>query len=415
MLSKNNFNEKIRQMNEKKERFSIRKLSIGAASVLLGFTFMGFNSQSAQASEVHDDYINIAKNNNSNVIRDSADSNSEKQANSNSNFSFAKNTDVKSDSNLNQKLENELTSNDVTNTNKTINNQSTDASNILNVKNEEDSKAKVEQADIQNQNKNELRKHDNVAAYSVAKTTETIASQFDPKEYSGVATFHAMDYGSNNETTNLSNFRWFGPKIYMFKNDIKSISWPSKPDLSKLQEGVEKDVTVNFTDDSSNTYKVKLNVVGFEFNKDLPDLYYGDELDITHCLTWNNIHDIVYNWGLPERTWVDKNGNPITPNSNIDGNYKELYAKVRYPDNTYQLIKMPFQLKSRKNEFVITSKIHDPIYICINRDTSDFSASASILGKYKGKEVDLLSRGIWDNFKAIIWSQAPDTTVAVIK
>ena len=35
MLSKNNFNEKIRQMDEKKERFSIRKLTVGAASVSL--------------------------------------------------------------------------------------------------------------------------------------------------------------------------------------------------------------------------------------------------------------------------------------------------------------------------------------------------------------------------------------------
>lgn len=52
MLSKNNFKEKIRQIEEKKERFSIRKLSIGAASVLLGFTFMGLSSQSAHASEV---------------------------------------------------------------------------------------------------------------------------------------------------------------------------------------------------------------------------------------------------------------------------------------------------------------------------------------------------------------------------
>lgn len=54
MLSKNNFKEKIRQMEEKKERFSIRKLTIGAVSVLLGFTFMGMQAQSAQASQVQE-------------------------------------------------------------------------------------------------------------------------------------------------------------------------------------------------------------------------------------------------------------------------------------------------------------------------------------------------------------------------
>ncbi|WEV39321.1 DUF1542 domain-containing protein [Lactobacillus sp. ESL0680] len=54
MLGKNNFNERLRkmEMQAKQDRFSIRKLSIGAASVLLGFTFFGMNSQSVQADSV---------------------------------------------------------------------------------------------------------------------------------------------------------------------------------------------------------------------------------------------------------------------------------------------------------------------------------------------------------------------------
>ncbi|MDF7672142.1 SLAP domain-containing protein [Lactobacillus sp. ESL0701] len=54
MLSKNNFNERLRkmEMQAKQDRFSIRKLSIGAASVLLGFTFFGMGSQSVQADTV---------------------------------------------------------------------------------------------------------------------------------------------------------------------------------------------------------------------------------------------------------------------------------------------------------------------------------------------------------------------------
>ncbi|WEV37953.1 SLAP domain-containing protein [Lactobacillus sp. ESL0677] len=54
MLGKNNFNERLRkmEMQAKQDRFSIRKLSIGAASVLLGFTFFGINSQSVQADTV---------------------------------------------------------------------------------------------------------------------------------------------------------------------------------------------------------------------------------------------------------------------------------------------------------------------------------------------------------------------------
>lgn len=37
MLSKNNLSEHLRKMNEKKERFSIRKFTVGAASVLIGW------------------------------------------------------------------------------------------------------------------------------------------------------------------------------------------------------------------------------------------------------------------------------------------------------------------------------------------------------------------------------------------
>ena len=54
MLGKNNNRERIRkmEMQAKQDHFSIRKLTIGAASVLLGFTFFGLNSQTAKADTV---------------------------------------------------------------------------------------------------------------------------------------------------------------------------------------------------------------------------------------------------------------------------------------------------------------------------------------------------------------------------
>lgn len=55
MLSKRNYQERIRQMAPKKERFSIRKFSIGAASVLIGFTFVSMaGSHKVQAADVAD-------------------------------------------------------------------------------------------------------------------------------------------------------------------------------------------------------------------------------------------------------------------------------------------------------------------------------------------------------------------------
>ena len=44
MLSRNNWKEQVRQQEPKKQRFTIKKLTIGVASVLIGFTFMGMSA-----------------------------------------------------------------------------------------------------------------------------------------------------------------------------------------------------------------------------------------------------------------------------------------------------------------------------------------------------------------------------------
>ena len=55
MLSKRNYQERLRKMAPKKERFSIRKFSVGAASVLIGFTFVSMaGSHKVQAADVAD-------------------------------------------------------------------------------------------------------------------------------------------------------------------------------------------------------------------------------------------------------------------------------------------------------------------------------------------------------------------------
>ena len=52
MLSKKNYKEKLRKMEPRQERFSIRKFSIGAASVLIGLSFMSMTgNQKVQAAE----------------------------------------------------------------------------------------------------------------------------------------------------------------------------------------------------------------------------------------------------------------------------------------------------------------------------------------------------------------------------
>ena len=68
MLGKNNNKERIRkmEMQAKQDHFSIRKLTIGAASVLLGFTFFGLNNQTVKANTVDpaNEEVNSQKNEN---------------------------------------------------------------------------------------------------------------------------------------------------------------------------------------------------------------------------------------------------------------------------------------------------------------------------------------------------------------
>ena len=62
MLLKNNYKERLRKMEPKKDRFSIRKLSIGAASVLIGSVFIGMsNGETVEAQDLNPDNGNDAK------------------------------------------------------------------------------------------------------------------------------------------------------------------------------------------------------------------------------------------------------------------------------------------------------------------------------------------------------------------
>ncbi len=53
MLSKNNRKEQFRKQEPKKQRFAIKKLTVGVASVLIGFTFMGMNASADTTSDAN--------------------------------------------------------------------------------------------------------------------------------------------------------------------------------------------------------------------------------------------------------------------------------------------------------------------------------------------------------------------------
>ncbi|WP_298493180.1 Rib/alpha-like domain-containing protein, partial [uncultured Lactobacillus sp.] len=92
MLSKNNYQEKIRKMENKKERFSIRKFSAGAASVLIGFTIFGFGagSKSVKADTLNTNQVKV------NIL---GTTNSSKEADLNQKQNDTLNTDKKAGDN----------------------------------------------------------------------------------------------------------------------------------------------------------------------------------------------------------------------------------------------------------------------------------------------------------------------------
>ena len=92
MLGKNNFKERLRRMEnqDKHDRFSIRKLSIGVASVLIGFAFMVLSSQTTLAdtitpssteSSVVEAKDNVANNDNQNVASNEENNQTKSEAN----------------------------------------------------------------------------------------------------------------------------------------------------------------------------------------------------------------------------------------------------------------------------------------------------------------------------------------------
>ncbi len=90
MLSRKNYQERLRKMEPKKERFSIRKFTVGAASVLIGFSFMGMsNSEKVQAADVNANSkpkVELtSKNEASEANKEQANTEAEKQAALNNN------------------------------------------------------------------------------------------------------------------------------------------------------------------------------------------------------------------------------------------------------------------------------------------------------------------------------------------
>ncbi len=95
MLSKNNIHEKLRKIEPQKQRFSIRKFTVGAASVLIGFTFMGINSQTVNAETTDPEEVNATEENSEQVEKSNDQTLSDVKAQNEANASDSKTVESK--------------------------------------------------------------------------------------------------------------------------------------------------------------------------------------------------------------------------------------------------------------------------------------------------------------------------------
>ena len=95
MLSKNNIHEKLRKIEPQKQRFSIRKFTVGAASVLIGFTFMGINSQTVNAETTDPEEVDATEENSEQVEKSNDQTFSDVKAQNEANASDSKTVESK--------------------------------------------------------------------------------------------------------------------------------------------------------------------------------------------------------------------------------------------------------------------------------------------------------------------------------
>lgn len=115
MVSKKNIQERLRKVEEKKERHSIRKFTVGTASVLIGLTFMGMASSKVAASEFNQENVvveNTVSTNNSETAKDTNEAvveSVDSQVNESVSTTSTKNVDVATIENENSDVTNVAT------------------------------------------------------------------------------------------------------------------------------------------------------------------------------------------------------------------------------------------------------------------------------------------------------------------
>ncbi|MGM9958643.1 MAG: YSIRK-type signal peptide-containing protein, partial [Erysipelotrichaceae bacterium] len=258
MLSRNNIHEKLRKMEPQKQHFSIRKFTVGVASVLIGLTFMGINSQTVNAETTDPEEVDATEKNSEQVEKSNDQTLSDVKVQNEANASDSKNVEPK---NTDSSTETVSADNNKSLKNDQDNQQLTGKSDSQETKNS----SERNESEQQNTSAENVRENDSTPAAEVNKDDSSQRKEEQSPVNSSVKEQQNKDNNSGVAGKNATN-------IATPKDSNKNI----KTDSKKLTPGqVEKSWRVELFAEDKNLNN-NATTLPVENPKEYPTKYAND-------------------------------------------------------------------------------------------------------------------------------------------
>ena len=226
MLSRNNIHEKLRKMEPQKQRFSIRKFTVGVASVLIGLTFMGINSQTVNAETTDPEKVDATEENSEQVEKSNDQTLSDVKVQNEANASDSKTVEPK---------------------NTDSSTETVSADNNKSLKNDQDNQQLTGKSDSQetkNSSAENVRENDSTPAAEVNKDDSSQRKEEQSPVNSSVKEQQNKDNNSDVAGKNATNIATPKDSNKNIKTDSKKLT-PGQVEKSWRVELFAKDENLN--------------------------------------------------------------------------------------------------------------------------------------------------------------------------
>ena len=237
MLSRNNIHEKLRKMEPQKQHFSIRKFTVGVASVLIGLTFMGINSQTVNAETTDPEKVDATEENSEQVEKSNDQILSDVKVQNEANASDSKNVEPK---NTDSSTETVSADNNKSPKNDQDNQQLTGKSDSQETKNS----SERNESEQQNTSAKNVRENDSTPAAEVNKDDSSQRKEEQSPVNSSVKEQQNKDNNSGVAGKNATNIATPKDSNKNIKTDSKKLT-PGQVEKSWRVELFAKDENLN--------------------------------------------------------------------------------------------------------------------------------------------------------------------------